>query len=287
MSPHISIKGETVFEILGFPVTNSFLVTIIVIFLFSFIARYYYQEIQKKDRSLGFYALHSMFIGMYGMFESVLRSKVTIFYSLLGSFFFFILMANWSGLIPGVGSILISPQVHGSESHEEFVVPADDEIMVVQDSHKGMQVDVEPAHEVETSKGKHLIPLLRGGTSDLNTTVALALVSVFMTQLYGFKFLGPKKHLLKYFDFRDPIMLMLGPLEIIQELARIISFGFRLYGNIFAGEVLLTIVPFLLPVFFSFISAPLFLIEVYVGLVQALVFVMLSAVFINMAVSHH
>ncbi len=258
MSPHISIKGETVFEILGFPITNSFIITILVVTLFSFIARYYYQEIQKEKRSLGFYGLHAMFVGLYGMFESVLRSKVSIFYSLLGSFFFFILLSNWSGLVPGVGSILIKPQIHAEE--------------VVEDKE---------AH------GTGKIPLMRGGTADLNTTIALALVSVFMTQLYGFKFLGPIGHLKKYFDFRDPIMIMLGPLELVQEFARIISFAFRLYGNIFAGEVLLTIVPFLLPVFFSFVVAPMFLMEIFVGLVQALVFVMLSSVFINMAVSHH
>lgn len=261
MSPHISIKGETVFEILGFPITNSFIITILVVTLFSFIARYYYQEIQKENRSLGFYGLHAMFVGLYGMFESVLRSKVTIFYSLLGSFFFFILLSNWSGLVPGVGSILIKPQVYSSVVLEE---------QTAEESHESKK-----------------IPLLRGGTADLNTTVALALISVFMTQMYGFKFLGPIGHLKKYFDFRNPIMIMLGPLELVQEFARIISFAFRLYGNIFAGEVLLTIVPFLLPVFFSFVVAPMFLMEIFVGLVQALVFVMLSAVFINMAVSHH
>jgi len=287
MSPHISIKGETVFEILGFPITNSFIVTTLVVFIFSFIARYYYSELQKEERSLRFYALHSIFVGMYGMFESILREKVTVFYALLGSFFFFILMSNWSGLIPGVGSILIVPQVHESEQQEDVVFPSSNEVAVVDNSDNQIAVEVESMVEELEPEVKHLIPLLRGGTADLNTTIALALISVFMTQLYGFKFLGPKKHLQKYFDFRDPIMIMLGPLEIIQEFARIISFGFRLYGNIFAGEVLLTIVPFLLPVFFSFIVAPMFLMEIFVGLVQALVFVMLSAVFINMAVSHH
>ena len=275
MSPHISIKGETVFEILGFPITNSFIITILVVTLFSFIARYYYQEIQKEKRSLGFYGLHAIFVGLYGMFESVLRSKVTIFYSLLGSFFFFILLSNWSGLVPGVGSILIKPQIHSEE-----IVEDEETAPLAYEEEKN-------DYEDEEIHGTGKIPLLRGGTADLNTTIALALVSVFMTQLYGFKFLGPIGHLKKYFDFRDPIMIMLGPLELVQEFARIISFAFRLYGNIFAGEVLLTIVPFLLPVFFSFVVAPMFLMEIFVGLVQALVFVMLSSVFINMAVSHH
>lgn len=310
MSPHISIKGETIFELYGFPVTNSFIVTLVVVVLFSFIARYYYVQIHKKDRSLLFYALHSMFTGIYGMLESVLGAKISIFYSLLGAFFFFILMLNWSGLIPGVGSILIKPQVHEKEVEVETIADTESVEVMVEDNspiaevHEEVEQISEPIEEssdsveavpveedahAESSADKeiHRVPLLRGGTADLNTTIALALVSVFMTQLYGFRFLGPIKHLRKYFDFRDPIMIMLGPLELIQEFARIISFGFRLYGNIFAGEVLLTIVPFLLPVFFSFVVAPMFLMEIFVGLVQALVFVMLSAVFINMATTAH
>ncbi|MDP4010712.1 MAG: F0F1 ATP synthase subunit A [Candidatus Roizmanbacteria bacterium] len=255
MSPHISIKGETIFALFGFPFTNSLITSLLMVILFIFIAKYYYVQIKKKDRSLSFYALHSIFIAIYEMINSVLREKTKTFFGLLGAFFFFILLCNWSGLIPGVGSVLIKPSVQ---------------------------------HEVQISEETvKKIPLFRGGTADLNTTVALALISVILTQIFGFKYLGPKEHLKKYFDFRDPIMIMLGPLEIIQEFARIISFGFRLYGNIFAGEVLLTIIPFLLPVFFSFVVAPLFMMEIFVGLVQAFVFVMLSAVFINMATTEH
>ena len=83
------------------------------------------------------------------------------------------------------------------------------------------------------------------------------------------------------------MMILLGPLELIGEVARILSFSFRLYGNIFAGEVLLTIIPFLLPVFLSFVVTPMFFMEIFVGLVQALVFAMLSAVFISMAIATH
>jgi len=214
------------------------------------------------------------------MLHSVLHKNTNRFYSLLGAFFFFILMANWSGLIPGVGSILIKPFVHEKEIKEELTIPVDEPVVHLEEESNGENV-VEKEHVAK------LIPLLRGGTADLNSTIALALITVFMTQFYGFKFLGPIDHLKKYLDFRDPIMIMLGPLEIIQEFARIISFSFRLYGNIFAGEVLLTIVPFLLPIAFSFVVAPMFFMEIFVGFVQALVFVMLSAVFLNMSISHH
>ncbi len=245
--PHISIKGEEVFQINHFPVTNSVLTTGLVVILFFFIATYYYNQYKSKDRSLGFYAINSLVKYLYDLLNGILHSKITYFFALLGSFFFFILLNNWAGLIPGVGSVLI---------------------------------DV--FHEGET----HHIPLFRGGTADLNTTIALAGVSVFATQIFGFQFLGPKVHLGKYFNFKDPVMLFVGILELILEAARIISFSFRLFGNIFAGEVLLTIVPFLLPVFLSFISSPMYLMEIFVGFVQAAVFVILTTIFINMATSH-
>src|SRR3990167_9697756 len=108
MSPHISIKGETIFSLLGFTFTNSFITSVLMVIFFSFIARYYFLQINKKERTLAFYGLHSVFKGIYGMIESVLKEKTKSFYGLLGAFFFFILLCNWSGLIPGVGSILIS-----------------------------------------------------------------------------------------------------------------------------------------------------------------------------------
>lgn len=309
MSPHISIKGEVVFELFGFPITNTIVTTMVVLIAFAFLARYFYEQIQKTNRSLGFYAFLEGVLAIYGLLKSVLGKKIDYFFPLLGSFFFFILMMNWSGLVPGVGSILIEPPKHEVEVSDELIVPeeqveitaTDEEATMADDEHAEEAPAVVDDHENETvqtqeetadehnekAEEKHYIPLLRGGTADLNTTLALALVSVFVTQLYGFKFLGPKAHLAKYFDFRDPIMIMLGPLELIQEVARIVSFAFRLYGNIFAGEVLLTIIPFLLPVFLSFFVTPIFFMEIFVGVVQALVFVMLSSVFINMATSHH
>jgi len=282
MSPHISIKGEIIYELFGFPITNTIVTTIVVLIAFVFLARYFYSQMQKADRSLIFYALHGVIVAIYNLFESVLGKKINYFFPLLGSFFVFILMMNWSGLFPGVGSILIEPPKRSVEVSDELTVAEEETSSpVIEGETVGTDEHEEGAEE------KHYVPLMRGGTADLNTTLALALTSVFITQLYGFKFLGPKAHLAKYFDFRDPIMIMLGPLELIQEFARIISFAFRLYGNIFAGEVLLTIIPFLLPVFLSFVVTPIFFMEIFVGVVQALVFTMLSAVFINMATAHH
>jgi len=128
------------------------------------------------------------------------------------------------------------------------------------------------------------IPLLRGNTADLNTTFALALISVVLVQYYGIKFLGFKNYIKKFIDLSSPIALFTGLLEIISEISKVISFAFRLFGNIFAGEVLLAIMGFLVPILISF---PFLMLEVFVGLIQALVFSMLTAVFIEVAITEH
>jgi F-type H+-transporting ATPase subunit a len=128
------------------------------------------------------------------------------------------------------------------------------------------------------------VPLLRGNNADLNATLSLALLSVILTQVFGIKYLGLKEYLKKFFNFTNPIAFFTGILEVISEFSKIISFAFRLFGNIFAGEVLLTIMAFLIPVLVSF---PFLLLEVFVGLIQALVFSMLTAVFLSLAIQKH
>ncbi|OGK58202.1 ATP synthase F0 subunit A [Candidatus Roizmanbacteria bacterium RIFCSPLOWO2_02_FULL_41_9] len=243
--PHISIKGEPIFEIFGLMVTNSVIATVLVTALFSIIAYLYYQESNKQHKKSFFYVINAFLKIIYDLFYSVLKENTNNFFPLLGGFFFFILLNNWFGLIPGVGSIFIV-----LKEHEELVK----------------------------------VPLLRASTADLNTTFALALTSVVSTQIFGFSYLGVKTHISKFINVSNPVNFFVGILELIQEFARIISFSFRLFGNIFAGEVLLAIMTFLLPVFFSFFSFPIFGLEIFVGFVQTLVFTMLTAVLINMAI---
>lgn len=127
-------------------------------------------------------------------------------------------------------------------------------------------------------------PLLRGNNADLNTTLSLAFLTMIIVQIFGIKYLGFKKYIKKFFNFSNPITFFTGILETISEVSKVISFSFRLFGNIFAGEVLLTIIAFLIPVAVSF---PFLILEVFIGLIQALVFSMLSAVFINLAITKH
>jgi len=130
----------------------------------------------------------------------------------------------------------------------------------------------------------HSIPILRAGTADLNTTLAFGFFSIFMVQFYAVRYLGWGKYLKKFFNFANPIAAFVGILEIISEFSKAISFSFRLFGNIFAGEVLLTVIAFLVPVLASF---PFLLFEFFVGFIQALVFSMLSSIFISVAIADH
>lgn len=125
-------------------------------------------------------------------------------------------------------------------------------------------------------------PLFRGATADLNTTLALAIMSVVAIQYYGFKNVGIH-YSSRYLNFKDPIYFVLGLLELVSELSKVISFAFRLFGNIFAGEVLLAVMAFLMP---FVVPLPFLLMELFVGFIQALVFSMLTAVFLNVAVAH-
>lgn len=177
----------------------------------------------------------------YEMTESVAQEKAKKIFPYFMSFFIFILLANWSALLPGVNSIGFFEE------------------------------------------GK-LVPILRSTTSDLNTTLGLALVSVVATHILSIKTVGLSNYLSRYFSL-NPINLFIGVLEIISEITKLVSLSFRLFGNIFAGEVVLltvfSIFAFLLPLPFLFL-------EVIVGLVQALVFSMLTMVFMSiLTTSHH
>lgn len=130
--------------------------------------------------------------------------------------------------------------------------------------------------------GEEFTPLLRGATADLNTTLALAIVAVFAIQYFGFQTVGIH-YSSRFFNFKDPIYFVLGILEIISEVSKVVSFAFRLFGNIFAGEVLLAVMAFLMP---FVVPLPFLMMELFVGFIQALVFSMLTAVFLNVAVSH-
>lgn len=128
-----------------------------------------------------------------------------------------------------------------------------------------------------------LIPLLRGGTSDINVTLGLALVSVIATHYLSIDILGIKEYLGRYFS-KNPINLYVGIIELGSEITKIVSLSFRLFGNILAGEIVLATISSL----FAFIfPLPFLLLEVLVGVVQALVFCLLTMVFMSILTTPH
>jgi F-type H+-transporting ATPase subunit a len=157
--------------------------------------------------------------------------------------FIFILTANWGGLVPGVGSLLIE----GGEGHQA-------------------------------------VPLLRAPGADLNFTLGLAIIAVLAVQFFGITMLGARRYSRRFFTLKNPIFTFVGILELSAELVKVISFSFRLFGNIFAGEVLLVIIGFLLP---YFVPLPFLFLETFVGFIQAFIFSMLTLVFIALAVTDH
>lgn len=239
---NISLAAETIFHIGNFPVTNSLIVSLIVSVALILFA-FIFSRTYKEIPQRGQSVLEMIIEFLAELAESIGGFKAREYLPIVLTIFIYVLLCNWVGLLPGFGSIGFN--------------------------------EVKDGHEV-------FVPLLRGGSADLNMTLALGLVSFFAIQFYGFSQhkLG---YLKKFFNFSSPIAFITGLLEIVSEIAKIISFAFRLFGNIFAGEVLLAVIVYLIPVV---IPLPFIGLEVFVGFIQAFVFAMLTLVFINVAVSH-
>lgn len=135
----------------------------------------------------------------------------------------------------------------------------------------------------ESQKLALVVPFLRGVYSDVNNTLALGIVAFLCIEFWGFQALG-FGYLGKFFNFKSPIGAFVGFLELLSEFIRVISFTFRLFGNIFAGEVLVLMLTFLMP---FLVVDIIYGLELFVGFIQAAVFALLTLVFATMAVEHH
>jgi len=240
---HISLIPETIGHISSLVVTNTLLTSWVVMVVLIALGIWAGRNPQlKPGKKQNFFEL--VIETIFNFFEEVWgdKEKVKKFFAFLATFFIFILVSNWFGLIPGVGTIGFY------ENHEEFV------------------------------------PFFRSLNSDLNATIAWAVISVIVTQVAGMVALGVFKHVGKFINFKSPINFFVGILELISEVSKIISFSFRLFGNVFAGEVLLVVMMFLVP---YILPLPFFMLEMFVGLIQALVFTTLTLVFLKMATEAH
>lgn len=242
----ISLAAEKIGNILGLPVTNSMIMTWIaglVLILLGFLATKRMTLIPKGIQNFFEGVIEFLFNTVNDVIGDREQSKK--YFPLLATIFLFIIVNNWMGLIPGVGTIGFHEQLHGKEV---------------------------------------FIPLLRSGNADLNMTIALAVVAVFSVQIFGIAAIGFMKNTKKYITFKNPIATFVGFLELVSEVSRMISFAFRLFGNIFAGEVLLTVIAMIIP---YLVPLPFFGLELFVGAIQALVFTMLTLVFIKTAITPH
>lgn len=132
--------------------------------------------------------------------------------------------------------------------------------------------------------GEEFVPLFRSVNSDLNMTLTLAIIVVVLAHLFGIFSIGLKNHIGKFLNFSSPINFFTGILEIIGEISRVISFSFRLFGNVFAGEVLLTIIGILVP---YIAPIPFLGMELFVGFIQALIFATLTMLILSTFTEKH
>ena len=242
----ISLTPELVFNAGRFPVTNTVLMTAFVAVLIIVGAGLVKKRISLVPR--GFQNVIEIVLeALLNLVDGVTqdRKQTKKFFPLIATIFIFVILSNWIELVPGLGTVGVEQERHG-----------------------------------ETV----LIPFIRSNSADLNVTLAIALISVSAAQFAGVTALGFRKYLGKFFvnPFKKPYFIgsFVGALEIISEFAKMISFSFRLFGNIFAGEVLLTVMLMLVP---YFIPLPFLFLEIFVGFIQALVFAMLTLVFMKMA----
>ena len=129
--------------------------------------------------------------------------------------------------------------------------------------------------------GEHATPFLRSLNADLNTTIALALISFFVIEITGVRKFGIR-YFSRFFNFHSFMGFFVGLIELISELIRLVSFSFRLFGNIFAGGILIGVLTFFVP---YILPAPFMVFEMFVGLLQGVVFSLLTLFFVKMAMT--
>jgi len=254
-----TLFSEQIFKINNFPITNSLLNTWLVVLAVIIFSLFLKTKIKLVPRGLQ-NAVEAAIEMLSGIFDSVTgsREKTLKYFPFVLSFFVFILLNNWLGLLPGIGSVGQVAAEHGE---------------------------------------KVFIPFFRGGTADLNTTLALATIGVVFSHIFSVTALGFWKYINKFINIKaileipkkvlreptilvvNPVKVFVGLIEIVGEFAKVASLSFRLFGNIFAGEVLLAAMSAILAVG---LPIPFMFLEIIIGLVQAFIFAVLILAYLTM-----
>jgi F-type H+-transporting ATPase subunit a len=237
---HVAIAPEILGHVLGVPVTNTLLMSWVVLALFVVLMVLGGRKISivpGKFQTVAEWIVGDAQKFIHDTLED--KSLAFLFTPFLLALFFFILIGNWMEFIPGVESILY----HTKEGHAG---------------------------------------LLRGMNTDLNIPLALAIIAFLTIEVSGIAKLGFFRYISRFFNLHSPIGFFVGLLELLSELIRLVSFSFRLFGNIFAGMVLVTVIKYLAP---YVAPVPFILFEMFVGLIQAAVFTLLTLFFIKLAIT--
>ncbi|MFA6353535.1 MAG: FoF1 ATP synthase subunit a [Candidatus Paceibacterota bacterium] len=259
-----TIFAEPVFHVGSFQITNSLLnswLAVLVILILLVALRLKLKQIPGKIQHI----FEILLEGALSLCDQVTNDrKLTLkIFPLVTSLFIFILINNWLGLLPFVGSVGFIAK----EAGQSF-----------------------------------FIPVFRAGTADINTTLALSLAIVVASNIFGIVSIGAWKIFNKYVNIKAlggivtkfrkdksviivaPITFFVGILELIGEIAKVASLSFRLFGNVFAGEVLLASMG---AIFLYILPTPFLFLEVFIGLIQALIFSLLATVYFTIASQDH
>jgi F-type H+-transporting ATPase subunit a len=309
-TPHIAIKAETIQSFGPFNLTNTVLTSWIVVLVL--IAVVYLGTRRRDLVPRGFQnVFESALEAFYNLVVSVAGEKNgRRFFPVVATIFFFVLASNWLSLLPVFNVIgLVKEGEHGFVMEKADAGPLPVGYVSFSgpgglsgDTIEEDDPNAEEKHEKAKEEGKlvgELIPLFRGPNTDLNTPLALAIVSAIAVESWGIASLGLRTYGGKFFNlggvfrglfrlnfgqmFQGAIDAFVGVLELISELVRLLSFTFRLFGNMFAGEVVILMFTFLTPLV---LTIAFYGLELFVGVIQAFIFAMLTLVFGVMAVTH-
>jgi F-type H+-transporting ATPase subunit a len=306
--PTILLPAEAIpgLAIGSFKITNTFIATIladIIVLVLGFMAVRKMQDVPESK-------LQNIFEWTVEIFDGMLtdiggKEKARAWLAVFLTVLLFLLFANWLEQIPGVDSIGVIEPVevayaekgvtvgYGIKQVGPFTTLTNDKVTLTKEKQAAIKEEFEAAEAQGEAYHPHepaayvLTPYVRAAATDLNLTIGLALLVVLWSHVIGFRRLGPKyarRFALPVITGMKPIDLFVGILEFISEFAKIISLSFRLFGNIFAGQVLLFVMAFLV----SFLlPLPFMGLELFVGFMQAFVFAILTFIYFEQATHSH
>ena len=239
-----SLAAEKLGELFGIPITSTLITSWVVMILLISVAYFVGKKTSIIPGKMQL-LFETIFEFVLDFMAGILESKQLArkFFPLIITIFLFIFTANAIEFFPGIGSIGF------------------------------FQYD-----------GHHTVfaPLLRSMNTDMNVTVALAIISFLVIEIAGIAYVGFWKYAGKFINFKSPLAFIVGLIELMSETIRLVSFSFRLFGNIFAGEVLIAVVSYFVP---YFLPVPIMAFEMFIGFVQASIFALLTLLFIKLAVT--